>query len=74
MRYAPKVIEQDDIYDDSQGEDDFNIEEDNDKQIPKSESQNKAAPDDEAAYQITDDAGYAQVLSEKFGHKEFREG
>lgn len=48
--------------------------EDADQTIPKSESKNKSANDDEAAYQITDDAGYAKVLSEKFGHKEFREG
>ena len=48
--------------------------EDADKIIPKSESKNTSGNDDEAAYQIKDDAGYVKVLSEKFGHKEFREG
>lgn len=64
MHYAPKVINEDDFYGESGGEEDQNMDEGTDKEPASSTATNlKTEGDDEAAYPITDDAGYTEVLS-----------
>ena len=80
MKYAPKIVltDEEDFEDEEQAVEAEPIEEAPKEVIPVSLShlKNESLEDDDDGpnYKITDDQGYRDVLKEKFGHTEFRDG
>ena len=76
MKYAPKIVDPDEEM--SQEEEEVQQEEEPPKPIETSLThlKNEINDDDDDGpnFKITDDQGYIEVLKERFGHSEFREG
>ena len=74
MQYAPKIVKDEDMESlESDKEEKLEEAEKKSPEIKEPEIPNEIG-DDAANYPITNDQGYVNVLREKFGHTEFREG
>lgn len=80
MKYAPKITDQDEEFEDEEDQEEEVKEEVPEEVKPEIQSlihlKNEEIDDDNDGpnYRITNDQGYVDVLKEKFGHSEFREG
>ena len=80
MKYAPKIVltDEEDIEDDEQPAEADEPVIETEEVIPTSlthlKNEELEDGDDGPSFKITDDQGYVDVLKEKFGHTEFREG
>lgn len=80
MKYAPKIVltDEEDMEEDEQPAEAEEPVEEPKEVIPASlthlKNEELEDGDDGPSFKITDDQGYVDVLKEKFGHTEFREG